>query len=108
MSKTEDPDTTVTRWWWVRHAPVPNPEQRCYGQKDMDCDTTNAEAFRALASRLPGDAVWLATTLSRTQRTAAAIHAVRRGTAPTVRLERELLEQHFGDWQGKTYAEIGA
>ena len=27
-----------TRWWWVRHAPVRNPEKRCYGQKDMDAD----------------------------------------------------------------------
>jgi hypothetical protein len=31
----------VTRWWWVRHAPVPNPERRCYGQSDMDCDVSN-------------------------------------------------------------------
>jgi len=106
---SQDPDTTVTRWWWIRHAPVPNPEQRCYGQKDMHCDTSNVAAFRALARRLPADAVWFATTLQRTQLTAAAIHAAREAaTKPDVALERDLMEQHFGEWQGRTYAEIGA
>ena len=105
----KDPDTTVTRWWWIRHAPVPNPEQRCYGQKDMHCDTSNAAAFQALARRVPKDAVWLATTLQRTQLTAAAIHAAfDAAEKPQVDLERDLMEQHFGDWQGRTYAEIGA
>ena len=37
---------SVTRWWWVRHAPVPNPERRCYGQSDKDCDVSNEELFR--------------------------------------------------------------
>ena len=37
----------VTRWWWVRHAPVPNPEGRCYGQFDKDCDVSNEEIGRA-------------------------------------------------------------
>lgn len=107
---TPDPDTVVTRWWWVRHAPVPNPEQRCYGQRDLACDTSNTAAFQALASRLPPDAVWIATTLQRTQLTAAAIHAARTPAAPppVVVLESDLMEQHFGEWQGLTYAEIGA
>ena len=102
--------TTETRWWWIRHAPVPNPEQRCYGQRDMACDTSNVAALRALAACLPDDAVWMATTLQRTQKTAAAIHAVREPAAPArdLILEAELIEQHFGDWQGRTYAEIGA
>lgn len=109
MSTPKDSDTTVTRWWWVRHAPVPNPEQRCYGQRDMDCDCTHAPSFQALATRLPRDAVWIATTLSRTQLTAAAIHAaIPAATKPEIALERDLMEQHFGKWQGLTYAEIGA
>jgi alpha-ribazole phosphatase len=105
-----DTRTTVTRWWWVRHAPVPNPEQRCYGQRDMTCDCTNVAAFEALARRLPTDAQWIATPLQRTTLTAAAIHAARApaGTAPSVAVEAGFMEQHFGDWQGRTYAEIGA
>jgi broad specificity phosphatase PhoE len=99
-----------TRWWWVRHAPVPNPERRCYGQQDMDADCSDLSCFRALAIRLPVDAVWIATPLRRTQLTANAIHAAREpaGEAPRLMLERELVEQHFGNWQGLTYAEIGA
>lgn len=101
-------NTIETRWWFVRHAPVPNPEARCYGQHDMECDVSNAAAFASLASRLPAEAVWMATTLSRTQRTMHAIHAAR-GTRPDpLHLERELIEQSFGDWQGRTYAELGA
>jgi alpha-ribazole phosphatase len=109
MTHANDSNTTVTRWWWIRHAPVPNPEQRCYGQRDMECDTSHAPSFKALAARLPKDAVWIATTLSRTQLTAAAIHAAAEAALkPTVALERDLMEQHFGQWQGLTYAEIGA
>lgn len=99
---------TETRWWLVRHAPVPNPEARCYGQKDMECDTTNTVAFENLAKRLPKDAVWVATPLSRTQRTMRAIHQARGTTPDPLHLEPGLVEQHFGDWQGKTYAEMGA
>jgi broad specificity phosphatase PhoE len=100
--------TVETRWWFVRHAPVPNPEGRCYGQHDLDCDVTNAAAFASLARRLPAQPIWMATTLCRTQATMNAIHAAR-GTRPDpLHLERQLIEQSFGDWQGRTYAELGA
>ena len=48
----------VTRWWWVRHAPVPNPEGRCYGQFDKDCDVSNDALFKHQAQMLPKGAVW--------------------------------------------------
>ncbi|HEX9462796.1 MAG TPA: histidine phosphatase family protein [Alphaproteobacteria bacterium] len=109
MTETKESNTIVTRWWWIRHAPVPNPEQRCYGQRDMDCDTSHEPSFHALAARLPKEAVWIATTLQRTQLTAAAIHAAAASAdKPQMALERDLMEQHFGQWQGLTYAEIGA
>lgn len=100
--------TIETRWWFVRHAPVPNPEARCYGQHDMDCDVSNAAAFESLARRLPTEAVWMATTLKRTQLTMNAIHAARGSKPDPLHLERELIEQSFGGWQGRTYAELGA
>jgi alpha-ribazole phosphatase len=99
---------TETRWWLVRHAPVPNPEARCYGQRDVECDTTNTAAFDTLAKRLPREAVWVATPLSRTQRTMHAIHQARGTTPEPLHLEPRLAEQHFGDWQGRTYVEMGA
>jgi alpha-ribazole phosphatase len=101
----------LTRWWWVRHAPVTVNEGRCYGQTDVPCDCSNEAAFAGLASRLPKDAVWVTSTLKRTHMTAAAI--VRAGLpgpdpipGPGVIVERDLAEQHFGEWQGLTYAEL--
>ena len=40
----------VTRWWWVRHAPVTVNEGRCYGQDDLPCDVGNLAAFAGLAA----------------------------------------------------------
>lgn len=102
--------TVTTRWWWIRHAPVINPSGRIYGQRDVPADTSNAGAFAVLASRLPEDAVWYATPLQRTQATASAIHAAFNGhrRPPPPQVEAAFLEQNFGDWQGRSYDEIGA
>ncbi|HYM02404.1 MAG TPA: histidine phosphatase family protein [Stellaceae bacterium] len=101
----------VTRWWWVRHAPVTINNGRCYGQTDLPCDCSNDAAFAALAQRLPKEAVWVTSPLQRTHLTAAGI--VRAGLpgpdpipGPDVLVEPELIEQHFGEWQGRTYAEL--
>ena len=64
----------VTRWWWIRHAPVPDGG-RIYGQSDLACDCSDAEIFRILARELPRDAVWVTSNLVRTKQTAAAILA---------------------------------
>lgn len=95
-----------TRWWWIRHAPVPN-SVRIYGQSDVDCDCSSAEVFAALARELPRDAVWLTSNLVRTRQTAAAIlsameHAAEPAAVP------EFAEQHLGDWQGQVRAEFFA
>jgi broad specificity phosphatase PhoE len=93
--------TDQTRWWWIRHAPVPDGG-RIYGQSDLDCDCTAAEIFAALARELPPDAVWLTSNLVRTRQTAAAILAAdpkRHGGAELLAVP-EFAEQHLGDWQG--------
>ena len=66
--------STVTRWWWIRHAPVPDGG-RIYGQSDLDCDCGDVEIFRILARELPRGAVWVTSNLARTRQTAAAILA---------------------------------
>lgn len=89
-----------TRWWWVRHAPVPDGG-RIYGQRDLDCDCSDTAVFEALAQELPGNAVWITSHLARTRQTAAAIlTAMRREGDPAPRAIVELAEQHLGDWQG--------
>ena len=42
----------TTRWWWIRHAPVVNPDGKIYGQLDLDVDLSDQERFAALATRL--------------------------------------------------------
>ncbi len=95
-----------TRWWWIRHAPVPD-SVRIYGQADVDCDCSSEEVFAALASELPRDAVWLTSNLSRTQKTAAAILSAMNHTAEPAAIP-EFAEQHLGDWQGQVRADFFA
>ena len=68
--------STVTRWWWIRHAPVTTSGGRIYGQTDLPADTTDPAPYPPLARRLPREAVWVASHLRRTHETAAAIRAV--------------------------------
>jgi alpha-ribazole phosphatase len=103
----------LTRWWWVRHAPVTVNDGRCYGQTDHPCDISDVAAFAALARRLPSAALWITSPLQRTHMTARGL--VQAGVAgpdpipgPGVIVEPDLVEQHFGDWQGMTYAELAA
>lgn len=99
------PDAPVTRWWLVRHAPVPVVGRIIYGQLDVACDTDDLGAFRALAARLPRPDVALITQLSRTRRTFEALKA---GGAelPDARVEPDLAEQDFGTWEGRTWADL--
>lgn len=101
-------DHTETKLWLVRHAPVIGAHGLIYGQDDFDCDCTDDALFRGLGTFVPRDAVWVATHLKRTHQTLAALHRGqgREPLAPLI--ERDLVEQHFGDWQGLTYAELDA
>ena len=92
----------VTRWWWVRHAPVIGHDGRIYGQDDLAADCSDRETMAAVASLLPEGPVWITTHLQRTQQTAAALGAA----LPPSAVEPDLAEQHFGDWQGLTNAEL--
>jgi alpha-ribazole phosphatase len=97
----------VTRWWWVRHAPVKNINGRIYGQTDKEADVSDRVAMKALAEALPEGAVWVTSHLSRTIDTAAAIVAAGLA-APEPLIERELVEQSFGDWHGLAWDELRA
>jgi broad specificity phosphatase PhoE len=101
----------TTRWWWVRHAPVTANKGCCYGQTDFPCDIADTARFTSLANRLPHDAVWIATPLKRTHMTAAALveaglDGPREIPGPGIVIEPDLIEQHFGDWQGVNYEEL--
>jgi broad specificity phosphatase PhoE len=103
---------TETRFWLIRHALVEeNARAVLYGTMDVPlCETTLAAQgpmYRALARRLPRQAVWKVTPLSRTRRTAEAIFAA--GYPPRdLGVEPDLIEQALGAWQGLPHAELPA
>ncbi len=98
--------STVTSWWWVRHAPVTSAGGRIYGQRDLDADCDDRAVFDWLAEHLPAEPLWVTSQLRRTRQTAEAIwEAGRRETAEPL-VDPDLAEQHFGDWQGLTYEEL--
>jgi broad specificity phosphatase PhoE len=100
-------EALVTRWWWVRHAPV-DSGGRIYGQDDVEANCGDVASFRGLARQLPREAVWITSHLQRTRQTALAILAQQEPAAPRVdlRAEPNLAEQHLGAWQGRTHAEL--
>lgn len=99
-------EATVTRWWWIRHAPVTGHGSRIYGQDDLPADCSDAVLFQALAGHLPADAVWVTSQLKRTHETAAALAAALDRAPPEPLIEPALAEQHFGEWQGLTNEEL--
>lgn len=99
---------TITRWWWVRHAPVREDEGHIYGQKDLNCDCSDTVVFNAVARVLPRGASWYASPLKRTHQTAAAIWAAGLAPPPDLRIDAAFSEQHLGEWQGRNRAEFFA
>lgn len=105
MAADQTTDLQTTRWWFVRHAPVVGVTGKIYGGDDVECDTSDADAFRSLATRLPTDAVYLTSHLTRAKKTLAAIRDA--GLAhPEPIEEPHLGEQSFGDWQGSSWDEM--
>ncbi|MEO0393119.1 MAG: histidine phosphatase family protein [Pseudomonadota bacterium] len=107
LAKRDD----VTRWWWVRHAPVINPSGAIYGRGDIAADTTDTEAYDGLSALLPDDPVWMHSSLLRTRQTAAAVIAARQRENPAFKepefvVEEAFMEQFFGEWQGQQRADL--
>ncbi|MEM7444959.1 MAG: histidine phosphatase family protein [Pseudomonadota bacterium] len=97
----------ITRWWWIRHAPVINPDRIYYGQRDLEADLDHQADIDFLAERLPAQAQWFVSPLKRTHQTARAIQsAAARLHEPTI--EPAFIEQNFGDWQKMKAADVYA
>ncbi|MBB4265241.1 histidine phosphatase family protein [Roseospira visakhapatnamensis] len=96
-----------TRWWLIRHAPVPDAEGRIVGRLDLAADTGDDEDLEALARRLPARAVLVTTPLTRTDQTARALAAAGARLSRATE-EPDFLEQHFGAWQGATWGGLAS
>ena len=100
----------LTRFWMIRHALVEeNARLRLYGSTDVPLCPESLVAqvpmYRRLAARLPREAAWVVTPLSRTRRTAEAIFAAGYPAAPLA-VEPGLIEQSMGDWHGVEHAAL--
>lgn len=96
------------RWIWIRHGETAeNREGRYLGHADAPLNETGWKQARELAERLAGEKpVRLYTSdLLRTRQTAEQLGAVWK-MAP--RLEPELRELSFGEWERLTYEELMA
>ena len=104
MSNPDKAKVIVTRWWWVRHAPVRSDGGNIYGQADIECDTSDTEVFEAVAKMLPRNAVWYASNLKRTHQTAEAIWAAGFPKPANMIKDAAFAELHLGEWQGMNRA----
>ncbi len=96
----------VTRWWLVRHAPVPGYGGRLYPHEDVAADLSDRTMLRHLAGFLPGQAIWITSGLRRAEQTADAILA-QADLEPAARAAHaDLAEQRFGDWAGERYDDL--
>jgi broad specificity phosphatase PhoE len=91
---------TLTRWWWVRHAPVREDGGCIYGQTDIGCDCSDRVVFEAVGKILPRNAVWFASNLRRTHQTAQALWDAGFPRPAQMTHEAAFAEQHLGEWQG--------
>ena len=100
--------TAVTRWHFVRHAPVIGAESLLYATPDEPADCSDRAAFQFLAGFLPQKApLLLSSGLQRTNATAEAIRAAGWQAEDPI-LEPRLAEQYYGVWHGKKLRDIAA
>ena len=102
---------SVTRWWWVRHAPIKDTALgrgggRVTGQLDLEADCSDLERIAMLAARLPAKPIWLSSPLRRARQTLDSLLIACDAVGSPIAVERDIAEQDFGDWQGRTYAEL--
>lgn len=101
--------------YFVRHGETGwNAEQRLQGQADTDINSRGREQADRNGRRLaeliehPADFDFIASPMRRTRETMERIR-IAMGLEPTAyRTDARLMEVHFGDWQGHTFAELEA
>ena len=87
----------MTRWWWIRHAPV-----RDLAPGEIAPWDAPADLDRLRRLHLPGRARWLSSPQPRALATARALAPA--GTP--IGLEPRFAEQDFGAWTGRTHGEL--
>ncbi|MCZ2497284.1 phosphoglycerate kinase [Xylophilus sp. Kf1] len=93
--------------WLVRHATPLIAPGTCYGRLDIPADEADTEtAADALATILPPQAALVSSPLLRCRQLADAL--VHRRPGRLLRQDPRLAEMHFGTWEGRLWADLGA
>lgn len=99
--------------YFVRHGETDwNAERRFQGQADTDVNARGLAQVERNGRRLaellddPAAHAYVASPMRRTRETMRRIRAVLGLAAEDFEVDPRLLEMHFGDWQGRTVAEI--
>jgi len=90
----------MTTWWWIRHGPT--HAKGLIGWTDLPADLSDTAALSWLEAQLPQTGLVVSSDLARAISTADAIQGARKRLPHTAMLR----EIHFGDWEGKTTAEL--
>ena len=87
---------------FIRHAPVKKVKDHL---PDLDPDAAiNHEDIKNVACNIPSGAEWYVSPLMRTIQTAEAL--AKFVTYQNILTDKYLIEQNFGDWQGKKISEV--
>lgn len=91
----------MTRFWLVRHGPT--HAKTMIGWTDLQADLSDSAALTRLRAHLPAEAPVISSDLARAVATADALQ-------PALRLPHDpaLREIHFGQWEGRSFAEVEA
>lgn len=83
----------------IRHSRPLVAADICYGQLDLPA-VDIADTAATLIAQLPPALPVVSSPLQRCRLLAEALH-------PSPRIEANLMEMHFGEWEGKSWDEIG-
>ena len=91
--------------WLVRHAPPLIEAGTCYGQLDIAADAQASQDSAAeLLKNLPNRITIVTSTLQRCELLAHNLCGLQRDLI--VKSDPRLKEMHFGDWEGRPWADI--
>ena len=92
-------------FWWIRHAPVKDNNECCYGNDEVDCDLSDVASFNRLVAKLPKGSNVFSSHLSRTIRTfEATVNAGYIYNSHSI--DRRLTEQDLGSYSGMKYKDL--
>jgi len=95
----------LTKFWWIRHAPVIKNNNCCYGNNEVDCDTSEISSFEKIIKHIPNNCNVYTSKLSRTIKTLNATVELGYQYKKHI-IDDRLTEQDLGDYAGMKYDEL--